>query len=88
MSVYVDSLPPTCEVCVCNDDDWRCNLTGEELDGCEKKLPNCPLKELVRCGDCAYSEVTDNVRFCMCEDGLGRCVADNEFCSEGVKNDN
>lgn len=41
--------------------------------------------EVVRCRDCAYSETTDNVRFCMCEDGLGRCVADNEFCSEGVK---
>lgn len=57
---------------------------GEEHDISEL-LVALDFQQIVRCGDCAYSETTDNVRFCMCEDGLGRCVADNEFCSEGVK---
>ena len=85
MSVYVDELSKDCEGCVCNNGDYKCNLTGSELPEWGKKLDNCPLKELVRCKDCVYSEKLNGVRFCMCQDGLERCVADNEFCSEGVK---
>ena len=46
MSVYVDKLPKCCGDCICNDDDYRCNLTFEELPCYGEKLKDCPLKLL------------------------------------------
>lgn len=60
MSVYVDKIPECCGDCVCNDDDWRCNLNGEELPLYGEKLENCPLKILPTHKD--YIEWLEQVR--------------------------
>lgn len=44
-------MPESCIDCVCNDDDYRCNMTGDELDydiAWIGRMPNCPLKEYDR----------------------------------------
>lgn len=41
-------MPNACIDCVCNNDDYSCNVTGDELDydiAWEGRMPNCPLKE-------------------------------------------
>lgn len=41
-------MPKSCIDCVCDNDDYWCNLTGDELDydiAWTGRMPNCPLKE-------------------------------------------
>ena len=41
-------MPKSCIDCVCNNDDYWCNMTGDELDydiAWTGRMPNCPLKE-------------------------------------------
>ena len=63
MSIYVDKLPESCECCPCNDDYYRCGLSGDlfdEHDTYAGRMKNCKLKQLadivevVRCADCVY----------------------------------
>ena len=50
MSVLLNiTMPNTCEVCPCNDDNWRCGATGEYFDYddmYERRRDNCPLVEI------------------------------------------
>lgn len=46
-------MPRTCGECPCNDDSWRCGVTGYTFDyyndgfDCDDdKLPDCPLIDL------------------------------------------
>ena len=46
-------MPESCEECMCNDDDYRCGLTGKYFDKefsydmsyFEERMPDCPLRE-------------------------------------------
>lgn len=41
-------MPKSCIDCVCNSDDYWCNMTGDKLDydiAWTGRMPNCPLKE-------------------------------------------
>lgn len=41
-------MPETCIDCVCNNDNYWCNITGDELDydvAWTGRMPNCPLIE-------------------------------------------
>lgn len=50
MSVLLNiAIPKTCEVCPCNDDNWRCGATKEYFDYddmCERRRADCPLIEV------------------------------------------
>ena len=50
MSVLLNiTMPKTCEVCPCNDDNWRCGATKEYFDYddmCERRRADCPLIEV------------------------------------------
>ena len=50
MSVLLNiAMPKTCEVCPCNDDNWRCGATGEHFDyedKYERRRADCPLIEI------------------------------------------
>ena len=50
MSVLLNiTMPKTCEVCPCNDDNWRCGATKEYFDYddmCERRRADCPLIEI------------------------------------------
>ena len=50
MSVLLNiTMPKTCEVCPCNDDNWRCGATGEYFDYddmYERRRADCPLIEV------------------------------------------
>ena len=41
-------MPKSCSDCICNNDNYCCNMTGDELDydiAWTGRMPNCPLKE-------------------------------------------
>ena len=50
MSVLLNiAMPKTCEVCPCNDDNWRCGATKEYFDYddmCERRRADYPLIEI------------------------------------------
>ena len=50
MSVLLNiTMPKTCEVCPCNDDNWKCNVLDRVFDYetmYEKRFDDCPLIEL------------------------------------------
>ena len=50
MSVLLNiTMPKACEVCPCNDDNWRCGATKEYFDYddmCERRRADCPLIEV------------------------------------------
>ena len=50
MSVLLNiTMQKTCEVCPCNDDNWRCGATKEYFDYddmCERRRADCPLIEV------------------------------------------
>ena len=55
MSVLLNiTMPKACEVCSCNDDNWRCGATGEYFDYDdmhERRRADCPLVEVPPHGD-------------------------------------
>ena len=68
MNVYVDKLPESCERCPCNDDYYRCGLSGDLFDLNNiyaGRMKNCKLKkladvvEVVRCKDCRWYEINE-----------------------------
>lgn len=57
MNIYVDKLPSSCEYCPCNDDYYRCGLSGDLFDEHDidtGRMKNCKLKRL--------ADVRENVR--------------------------
>ncbi len=62
MNIYVDKMPESCERCPCNDDYYRCGLSGEVFNHSiwKERMNDCQLKEItdvvevVRCKDCKY----------------------------------
>lgn len=57
MNIYVDKFPESCECCPCNDDYYRCGLSGDLFDlHCiyKRRMKNCKLKQL--------ADVRENVR--------------------------
>lgn len=57
MSIYMDKLPYNCDCCPCNDDCYRCGLSGDLFDEHDidtGRMKNCKLKRL--------ADVRENVR--------------------------
>ena len=49
MNVYMDELPYNCDCCPCNDDYYRCGLSGDLFDEHDIniwRMKNCKLKRL------------------------------------------
>lgn len=49
MNVYMDELPHNCDCCPCNDDYYRCGLSGDLFDEHDidiGRMKNCKLKRL------------------------------------------
>ena len=64
-------MPKSCIDCVCNNDNYWCNMTGDELD-CDiawtGRMPNCPLKEEeIKTGKWARQE-TDLMCWYICSE--------------------
>lgn len=86
-------IPTSCSMC------WvrgTCEVWAMELHkqrGHGKRLDNCPLRPLVRCKDCKFSELFQNdssgvMARCCKAFTFERMVADNDFCSYGEREDN
>ena len=96
MSILIKGarMPRCCEVCPCNDDNWRCGALGDTfdilgIDDLERKPSDCPLVEVVRCKDCKYwnKEKSDEVKdfgYCKCNDEY---FTDTDYCSYGERKD-
>ena len=99
MNIYVDKLPESCECCPCNDDYYRCGLSGDlfdEHDTYTGRMKNCKLKQLadvvevVRCKDCKYMtehyDVDGNAPYWTCSEWDSGTDYDG-FCSYGERAD-
>lgn len=80
MRVYVEELPDGCYRCVCNDDNWICNINGESISH-DGRREDCPLKEIVHCQDCKYNY---NNKWCELHKIPNRIEAE-DYCSKGEK---
>ena len=89
-------MPRCCEVCPCNDDNWRCGALGGtfedlELYDLEHKPSCCPLVEVVRCKECKFWNKDENVLRGICdewsdfEDGISRYTGSDDYCSYGER---
>lgn len=94
MNIYVDQMPESCECCPCNDDYYRCGLSGDLFDYDvihTRRMNNCKLKQLddvvevVSCKDCKRYNTDD----CFMIHGkkMNRNLFDDDFCSYGEKRD-
>jgi len=67
MSVLLNiTMPKTCEVCPCNDDNWRCGATGEYFDYddmYERRRDDCPLVELPPHGRLIAEKTITEIRY-------------------------
>ena len=62
-------MPKSCSECICNDDDYRCNMTGDEFDydiAWTGRMPNCPLKE-AESKKGRWIEITDHETPIVCK---------------------
>jgi len=80
------SKPKICYMCPLSDETWFCPIVGEAIPRANRKLENCPLIDIVRCGECTHHD----------EDGwgYGECkrpsvdylrTANEDFCSYGER---
>ena len=60
-------MPKTCEGCPCNDDDYRCGVTGWRFDDKDEE----PYEERMR--DCPLIGIPDFQTFCVCDYDTLRC---------------
>ena len=89
MSIYMDKLPECCDMCVCNDDYWRCGINGEDIEH-DGRREDCPLKVIVRCGHCKWWKCNPNTEeYGVCKkvsyDDFEVVMDSDDFCSYGVK---
>lgn len=86
MSILIDiPMPMDCEECPLNDEYAECVLLG--IFGSKYgRLPDCPLKEIIRCNQCRFYEGVHNVQGCAPCDfwGIGAVMWD-DFCKRGER---
>ena len=79
-------LPKRCELCPCSYYSEGalsdiCQVTDKPIDG---KPTDCPLIDIVRCGECKYwSE--DKQGNMWCEHAIGGLTKVDDFCSYGER---
>ena len=92
MNIYVDKMPESCERCTCNDDYYRCGLSGEVFNHSiwKERMNDCQLKEItdvvevVRCKDCKYDHKCSH-NIIRPSKGGGVIYCPLEYCSEGER---
>lgn len=76
MSVLLNiTMPKTCEVCPCNDDNWRCGATKEYFDYddmCERRRADCPLIEVPPHGRLIDIKSVEDGKFVTVSNGFQR----------------
>ena len=85
MRVYIDELPTECCDCPCDDDCWRCGVTREPIPW-EGRRGDCPLREIVHCGDCMFWN-EDEAGTCGIHNKPGIYTTADDYCSFGVWKD-
>lgn len=100
MEVYIsnETMPEDCYTCFCYETEFNmCSLTGKRLDNIRIKLDNCPLIEIVRCGECKWWEKMKDSYFGYChaekhchfsnnwEISIYGTYKADHFCSDGER---
>jgi hypothetical protein len=78
-------MPMDCEECPLNDEYAECALLGEFVAKCGR-LPDCPLREMTRCGKCRHYQGNHDVPGCAPCDfwGIGEVMWD-DYCKRGER---
>ena len=76
-------MPGDCEECPLNDEYAECVLFGKFVAK-YGRLPDCPLREVTRCGKCRHYQGNHDVQGCAPCDfwGIGAVMWD-DFCGRG-----
>ena len=76
-------MPMDCEECPLNDEYAECALLGKFVAK-YGRLPDCPLREVTRCGKCRHYQGNHDVQGCAPCDfwGIGAVMWD-DYCSRG-----
>lgn len=59
MGVYIpnEDMPEECYTCFCYETEFNmCSLTGKRLDNIRIRQDDCPLIEIVKCGECKWKD--------------------------------
>ena len=80
-------MPRDCEECPLNDEYAECAFLGKFVAKCGR-LPDCPLRETIRCNQCRFYEGVHNVQGCApCAfRGIGAVMWD-DYCKRGERYD-
>ena len=76
MGVYIpnEDMPKDCYTCFCYETEFNmCSLTGKRLDDIRIRQDDCPLIEIVTCGECKHYgfKETDRGGFPCCTNVIG-----------------
>lgn len=91
MGVYIpnEDMPEDCYTCFCYETEFNmCSLTGKRLDNIRIRRDDCPLIEIIRCGECKYYEESEYIRGDMvCKYHMGHTyyTEADRFCSHGER---
>lgn len=78
-------MPRDCEECPLNDEYAECALLSKFVAKWGR-LPDCPLREVTRCGECRHYQGNHDVPGCAPCDfwGIGAVMWD-DYCSRGER---
>ena len=93
MGVYIsnEDMPEDCYTCFCYETEFNmCSLTGKRLDNIRIRRDDCPLLDIVRCGECEYKRKyalrSDEPTGIWCHRwSVPRLVTEDDFCSYGER---
>ena len=90
MGVYIPNMekPKSCWECRLMDGEANCLVTDEGIPfEQEGILPDCPLIEIVRCGECKHCKKRETAKHILinyCE-AHGISVLDTDYCNWGER---
>ena len=81
MGVYVnEDMPKDCYTCFCYETEFNmCSLTGKRLGNIRIRQDDCPLIDIVRCGECEYADEYNHCKYSAWWNGNA------DFCSHGIR---
>ena len=91
MGIYIPNMekPKSCWECRLMDGEANCLVTDEGISSKQEGIhPDCPLIDIVTCGECKYYEESEyiwGVMVCKYHMGHSYCTKADRFCSHGER---
>ena len=86
MGVYIPNMekPKSCWECRLMDGEANCLVTDEGISSKQEGIhPDCPLIDIVTCGECKYWH--DHEWSSTCDKHIGNGFPSDYFCADGKR---